>query len=103
MRTNTTTGKTDPNQIGRRAEIELKVKGIKTLHDSFRDYVALKALHDGSEQQADGSELRDAQKGVIFLSLPPVLHLHPRRHEYDTQCGAIVKVGTAYAPEKLSI
>ena len=75
-------------------EIELNVKGTKTLYNSFRDYVAVKALDGEYKSQAEGFGPQGAWKGVIFQFLPPVLHLQLKRHEYDTQRDAIVKVRT---------
>ena len=81
-------------------EIELNVKGIKTLCDSFRDYVAAETLGGEPKNQAEGFGLQDAQKGIIFLSFPPVLHLQLKRYEYEIERGTVVKVRTAHIPEE---
>ena len=60
----------------RRIDLQLNVKGIKTLYDSFQDYVAGGTL--------DGR--------LAFQSLPPVLHLLLKRYEPDVQCDAMAKV-----------
>jgi len=36
--------------------------------------------------------LKDAKKGVIFQSFPPVLQLHLKRFEYDFIHDAMIKV-----------
>lgn len=74
------------------ADIQLNVKGMKTLYDSFRDYVAVETLDGENKYQAEGLGLQDARKGIIFQSLPPVLHLQLKRYEYDMQRDAMVKV-----------
>ena len=62
---------------------------MKTLHDSFRDYVAVETLDGENKYQAEGFGLQDARKGIIFESLPPVLHLQLKRYEYDMQRDAM--------------
>ena len=66
---------------------------MKTLYDSFRDYVAVEMLDGENKYQAEGFGLQDARKGIIFQSLPPVLHLQLKRYEYDMHRDAMVKVG----------
>ena len=73
-------------------DIQLNVKGMKTLRDSFRDYVAVEDLNGENKYQAEGFGLQDAKKGITFQSFPPVLHLQLKRFEYDIQRDAMVKV-----------
>ena len=73
-------------------DIQLNVKGMKTLRDSFRDYVAVEDLNGENKYQAEGFGLQDAKKGITFHSFPPVLHLQLKRFEYDIQRDAMVKV-----------
>lgn len=80
----------------RRADIQLKVKGMKTLRDSFRDYVAVETLDGESKYRAAGFGLQDARRGIAFRSFPSVLRLHLKRHEYDTQLGTMLKVHITY-------
>lgn len=74
------------------ADIQLNVKGMKNLMESFRDYVAVETLDGENKYQAEGYGLQDAKKGIIFQSFPPVLHLQLKRFEYDIQRDAMVKV-----------
>ena len=74
------------------SDVQLNVKGMKNLHESFRDYVAVEMLEGENKYQAEGLGLQDAKKGVIFQSFPPVLHLQLKRFEYDIQRDAMVKV-----------
>ena len=39
---------------------------------------------------------QDAEKGVIFLSFPPVLHLHLMRFMYDPVTDTNVKINDRY-------
>ncbi|CAB4447002.1 unnamed protein product [Rhizophagus irregularis] len=73
-------------------DIQLNVKGCKTLRDSFKDYIQEEILEGYNKYQATGYGLQDAKKGVIFESFPPVLHLQLKRFEYDLQRDAMVKI-----------
>ena len=73
-------------------DIQLTIKGLKTLRDSFKDYVSVETLDGENKYQAEGHGLQDARKGVIFKSFPPVLHLQLRRFEYDVMKDALVKI-----------
>ncbi len=74
------------------ADIQLTIKGIKNLRDSFREYISVETLDGENKYQAEGLGLQDAKKGVIFKTFPPVLHLQLRRFEYDVEKDALVKV-----------
>ena len=78
-----------------RADIQLTIKGIKNLRDSFREYISVETLDGENKYHAEGFGLQDARKGVIFKTFPPVLHLQLRRFEYDVEKDALVKVGFA--------
>jgi len=81
-------------------DIELNVKGIQTLYDSFRDYVAVKMLDGESKHQTGSFGMQDARSGIIFQSFPPVLHLKLKRYDYDMQRGAMFKVHVTYILDK---
>lgn len=74
-------------------DIQLNVRGNKTLHDSFMDYIQVERLEGENKYDAGPPHgLQDANKGVIFESFPPVLHLHLKRFEYDLNSLAMMKV-----------
>ncbi|CAI2180552.1 16272_t:CDS:10 [Funneliformis geosporum] len=73
-------------------DIQLNVRGCKTLRDSFKDYVQEETLEGDNKYMAEGYGLQDAKKGVIFESFPPVLHLQLKRFEYDIQKEVNVKI-----------
>jgi hypothetical protein len=78
-------------------DIQLQVKGMKNVMESFHKYTESEKL-DGENQYDAGAQhgKQDAKKGVNFLSLPPVLHLHLKRFEYDMMSGQLVKVNDRY-------
>lgn len=79
-------------------DIQLNVRGNKTLDDSFRDYIQVETL-EGENKYDAGSPygLQDAKKGVIFESFPPILHLHLKRFEYDINRDAMMKLNDRHA------
>ncbi|KAM0756443.1 cysteine proteinase [Meredithblackwellia eburnea MCA 4105] len=77
-------------------DIQLNVKGLKGLEDSFKDYIQVETLEGENKYNAEGFGLQDAKKGVIFESFPPVLHLQLKRFEYDFQRDQNVKINDRY-------
>ena len=73
-------------------DIQLNVKGCKTLHDSFVEYCVVETMDGENKYFAEGFGLQDARKGVIFKQFPPVLHLQLKRFEYDFEKDALVKM-----------
>lgn len=73
-------------------DIQLNVKGMKNLAESFADYVQVETLDGDNKYFAEGYGLQDAKKGVIFQEFPPVLHLQLKRFEYDIEKDAMVKI-----------
>ncbi|ODQ66799.1 hypothetical protein NADFUDRAFT_50704 [Nadsonia fulvescens var. elongata DSM 6958] len=77
-------------------DIQLNVKGMKNVEDSFKDYIQVEMLEGENQYQATGFGLQDAKKGVVFQSFPPVLHLQLKRYEYDFQRDMMVKNNDRY-------
>lgn len=73
-------------------DIQLNVKNLTNLEESFKDYIQVETLEGENKYNAEGYGLQDAKKGVIFESFPPVLHLQLKRFEYDMQRDQNVKV-----------
>lgn len=73
-------------------DIQLNVKNLNNLEESFKDYIQVETLEGENKYNAEGFGLQDAKKGVIFESFPPVLHLQLKRFEYDMQRDQNVKV-----------
>lgn len=64
-------------------DIQLNINGKRTIYESFNDYVATEILRGDNKYDAGEHGLQEAEKGVIFKSFPPVLHLHLMRFQYD--------------------
>lgn len=64
-------------------DIQLNIKGKKNIYESFKDYIAKETLEGDNKYDAGEHGLQDAEKGVIFVKFPPVLHLHLMRFQYD--------------------
>lgn len=62
-----------------------------TVDESFKDYVTTEILNGDNKYDAGEYGLQDAEKGVIFESFPPVLHLHLMRFQYDPITDCCVK------------
>ena len=74
-------------------DLQLEVKDCETVMDSFRKYTKGEMLQ--GENQYDAGEQhgkQDAKMSVSFESLPPVLHLHLMRYEYNAKFGAMVEL-----------
>ncbi|XP_077294716.1 ubiquitin-specific protease 7 isoform X2 [Arctopsyche grandis] len=69
-------------------DIQLNIKGKKNIDESFKDYVCTETLEGDNKYDAGEHGFQEAEKGVIFASFPPVLHLHLMRFQYDpiTDC-----------------
>lgn len=64
-------------------DIQLNIKNKKNIYESFHDYVEPETLEGDNKYDAGIHGLQEAEKGVIFTSFPPVLHLHLMRFQYD--------------------
>ncbi|OBA20575.1 hypothetical protein METBIDRAFT_78917 [Metschnikowia bicuspidata var. bicuspidata NRRL YB-4993] len=86
-------------------DIQLNVKGLRNLLESFRNYIDIEML-DGENKYQAGEEYgyQDAKKGVVFESFPPVLHLQLKRFEYDFMVDDLVKIDDFYEfPDKIDL
>ena len=90
-------------------DIQLNIKGKKTIEESFADYVQTETLEGDNKYDAGSFGLQvksnnlfgphfqyscnfqDAEKGILFASFPPVLHLHLMRFQYDPVTDCSVK------------
>ena len=64
----------------------MNVKGKKTLEDSFKDYTTVETLDGDNKYDAGHFGLQEAEKGVYFARLPPVLHLQLMRLVFVRLC-----------------
>ncbi|KAF2235914.1 ubiquitin carboxyl-terminal hydrolase 21 [Viridothelium virens] len=77
-------------------DIQLNVRGNKSLDDSFKDYIQVETMEGDNKYFAEGYGLQDAKKGVIFETFPQVLHLQLKRFEYDWERDALMKINDRY-------
>ncbi|KAK2160538.1 hypothetical protein LSH36_131g04007 [Paralvinella palmiformis] len=85
-------------------DIQLNVKGNKDVNESFKDYIAPETLEGENKYDAGHFGLQEADKGVIFLMFPPVLHLQLMRFQYDPMTDANIKLNDRFEfPEKLKL
>ncbi|KEI40875.1 uncharacterized protein L969DRAFT_86115 [Mixia osmundae IAM 14324] len=77
-------------------DIQLNVKGMRNVEESFRNYIAEEIMEGENKYHAEGFGLQDAKMGVIFQTLPPVLHLQLKRFEYDMMRDVNVKINDRY-------
>lgn len=85
-------------------DLQLNVKGMKDLKQSFDNYVEMELLNGENQYAAQGHGLQDAQKGVIFEKFPSVLHLQLKRFEYDFSYDQMIKVNDKYEfPESIDL
>ena len=72
-------------------DIQLNIKGKKNITESFQDYIKTENLDGDNKYDAGEHGLQDAEKGLLFTSFPPVLHLHLMRFQYDPITDSSVK------------
>ena len=65
---------------------------MKSLYESFKDYVAVDILNGEYKYTTENFGLQDAKKGIIFESFPRVLYVQLKRFEYDIHQDAMVKI-----------
>jgi ubiquitin carboxyl-terminal hydrolase 7 len=85
-------------------DIQLNIKSKKTIADSFKDYITVESLDGDNKYDAGEHGLQEAEKGVIFLTLPPVLHLQLMRFQYDPITDTNIKINDRFEfPERLDL
>lgn len=85
-------------------DIQLNIKGKKNVVESFDDYVSSEILDDENKYDAGEYGLQKAEKGVIFASFPPILHLHLLRFQYDPMTNNSVKFNDRFEfTEKINL
>ncbi|KAM0733549.1 Ubiquitin carboxyl-terminal hydrolase 7 [Formica fusca] len=72
-------------------DIQLNIKDKKNIYESFSDYMNTGSLDSDNECDVEEHGLQETEKGVIFSSFPPVLHLHLTRFQYDPVTDCSVK------------
>ncbi|PJF16561.1 hypothetical protein PSACC_03542 [Paramicrosporidium saccamoebae] len=73
-------------------DLQLTIKGMRTLEESFDNYVREEMLQGDNKYHAEGHGLQDARRFVEFEAFPPVLHVHLERYAFDPKVMATVKI-----------
>lgn len=85
-------------------DIQLNIKGNKNIYESFDDYIKPETLEGDNKYDAGEHGLQEAEKGVIFASMPPILHLHLMRFQYDPVTDSSVKFNDRFEfPERMDL
>lgn len=58
--------------------------------------MTVESLEGENKYDAGKYGLQEAQKGVIFETFPPILHLHLMRFQYDPQTDSNIKINDKY-------
>jgi len=77
-------------------QLNLQVRGIKGLAESFREYIKPERLDGDNKYMTEGYGKQDADKGVRFIKFPPVLHLALQRFTFDFQTLSTIKINSRY-------
>jgi ubiquitin carboxyl-terminal hydrolase 7 len=77
-------------------DVQLNVTGQSGLDASFKNYIQVEVMEGDNKYAAEGHGLQDAEKGEIFTSFPPVLHLHLKRFEFDFMREQMTKINDRF-------
>jgi ubiquitin carboxyl-terminal hydrolase 7 len=77
-------------------DISLNVKGCSDIISSLRKYTEPEKMDGDNMYKTESHGLQPAQKGILFDSFPPVLHLHLKRFEYDYVKQQYIKVNDKF-------
>ena len=85
-------------------DLQMAVKGMQTLEDSFREYIKPEMMDGNNKYHAEQHGLQDAKRFVAFKKFPPVLHCHLVRYTFDPETGDIAKFNGRLAfPTRLDL
>eukprot|EP01130_Rhizamoeba_saxonica_P005854 TRINITY_DN2316_c0_g1_i2.p1 TRINITY_DN2316_c0_g1~~TRINITY_DN2316_c0_g1_i2.p1 ORF type:complete len:982 (-),score=206.11 TRINITY_DN2316_c0_g1_i2:40-2985(-) len=77
-------------------DISLVVKGCKHILASFDKFCETERMDGENKYSTDDYGMQDADMGILFQKLPPVLQLHLKRFEYDWMRDQYVKVNDKF-------
>ena len=67
--------------LGRSADIQLNVKGLKTLEDSFKDYIQVETMDGENKYMAEGFGLQVRPRRLFLVFCPsPLLTVQKLTH-----------------------
>ncbi|KAL0221664.1 hypothetical protein RCL1_001518 [Eukaryota sp. TZLM3-RCL] len=77
-------------------DLSLDIKGCSNLYESFDQYTSEELLDGDNQYKAEKFGYQDAKKGVKFRKLPPILHCHLKRFEFDFETESQIKINDKY-------
>lgn len=77
-------------------DLQLSVKGLSSLLDSFKKYIEQEMLVKENQYEAGKYGKQDAVKGVLFRKLPPVLQLQLKRFEFSHSDQEMLKINDKF-------
>jgi ubiquitin carboxyl-terminal hydrolase 7 len=85
-------------------DVQLTIKGVKSLEESFKLYVKPEMLQGDNKYRTDEFGLQDAKMYCIFEKFPPVLHLHLERYTFDPNTFNTIKINDYFEfPERINL
>lgn len=79
-------------------DLQLDVKGMKNIYDSFEQYIKIETLCYENQYDAgiENGGKQDAHKGIYFTQFPPILTIHLKRFDFDLQTMNFQKIHDYY-------
>ena len=79
-------------------DIQLDVDGCRDIYESFRQYTRRELLEGANQYDAgEGLGKQDAEKGLAFSQLPPILTIHLKRFQFDMRKMGFSKIHDYFA------
>jgi ubiquitin carboxyl-terminal hydrolase 7 len=78
-------------------DLTMTIRGIPDSITSFKRYVGPEQLTEENQYDIGSHGKQSAEVGMTFVDLPPVLHSHLARHEFNCQYGRLVKIKDKFA------
>ncbi|XP_037024328.1 ubiquitin carboxyl-terminal hydrolase 7-like isoform X2 [Bradysia coprophila] len=72
-------------------DVQLSLDKSTNVYDSFKRYVSPEMMDDDNKYHAGTHGLQAAEKGTLFMSLPPVMFLHLLRFQFDGTTNQVMK------------
>ncbi|OIW03067.1 hypothetical protein TanjilG_19347 [Lupinus angustifolius] len=86
-------------------ELELNVKGLKSLDESLDDYLSVEELHGDNQYFCQSCKTRvDATRSIKLCTLPDVLNFHLKRYVFLPKTTTKKKISSAFSfPSELDM
>eukprot|EP00929_Paragymnodinium_shiwhaense_P086804 TRINITY_DN4722_c0_g1_i1.p1 TRINITY_DN4722_c0_g1~~TRINITY_DN4722_c0_g1_i1.p1 ORF type:complete len:1338 (-),score=356.76 TRINITY_DN4722_c0_g1_i1:238-4086(-) len=90
-------------------DLQLNIKGergqeLRNVEESLKDFTAEETLEGDNAYEAEGHGKQRANKGIRFVTFPPVLNLQLKRFHFDLEKMDMVKLNTRFEfPRRLDL